>query len=285
MEGMLIAAGCCFGISAIMYIVSCNEECEAEILSSVTPVRKLKELGELIGNKTSSLLVAVSGKVGSTTAIVCKRSGVLAVSLTEEAELVFRTKIEEAGDEKKENSQEILRNHSFSTCEWKQESEKITISRKTVPWFLEDDTGQVNVVGFHPSYRRGDLETYVFDEPVNELFQRVLHLKGVKIVRHTVSEEVFKIGTPLSFFAKAFRDTDGTLTIQRTNQLSLEYFQHFRDDKSIDKLVSSLRSASKESFNVSVFFQTVGAVLCAIYVVHRIYIQLGEKRQFYLKDC
>ncbi|CAL9228677.1 unnamed protein product, partial [Arabidopsis halleri] len=57
MEEMLIAAACCFGISAIMYLVSCNEECEAEIMSSVIPVRKLKELGELIGNKTSSLHV------------------------------------------------------------------------------------------------------------------------------------------------------------------------------------------------------------------------------------
>lgn len=41
---------------------------------------------------------------------------------------------------KKDNSEEILINHNFSTwnetCKWKQESEKIILSHKTVPWFL-----------------------------------------------------------------------------------------------------------------------------------------------------
>ncbi|EOA37025.1 hypothetical protein CARUB_v10010078mg [Capsella rubella] len=223
------AVACCLGGAAIYYLLrSWKCKRQAQILNRAVRVEELQDLEDLIGNNnTSGLLVAVCGKVGSNAAFMCNRSGLLAVSLTEKAKLVFPTE-DELG---------------FLDMDY----EEILLSHKTVtvPWFLEDHTGRVNVVGFYGTFRRN-----VFAEPMNEL------CKEVEIVTHICSEDVLEIGRPLSIVAKAFRGEDGSPTIKALPSLVFDGYI------CVDKEVYNLQSQSGSCMHIAFFLAIIGVLLC-----------------------
>ncbi|XP_010458953.1 PREDICTED: uncharacterized protein LOC104740122 [Camelina sativa] len=113
----------------------------------------------------------------------------------------------------------------------------------------EDDTGRVNVVGFYGTFKRN-----VFDEPLNELYERVLRRKEVKIVKHTCSEEFLEIGTPLSIIAKAYRGRDGTPTIHALPSLV------FNGRKELKELIGTMESDSVSYWSCSIWLTAWGMV-------------------------
>ncbi|CAH2037709.1 unnamed protein product [Thlaspi arvense] len=201
----------------------------AEYLKSVTRVSDLRGLSELLENKTRPVVVAISGRVGSRAPLKCQRSGVLGVFFEKKAKLVLGTRTLHGDFER--NPAEILLQH------------------KEVPWFLEDSTGQVNVVG--AQYANGfydNLKEFLFDEPASELvkklveptselikksvkpggFFKVLHSFHVfafsdsprlkqrsDILEHTCSGRVLELGKPLTIVGEAVRYSDGALVIKR----------------------------------------------------------------------
>ncbi|EOA38612.1 hypothetical protein CARUB_v10010461mg [Capsella rubella] len=144
------------------------------------------------------------------------------------------------------------------------EDEAILLNRKEVPWYLEDGTAQVNVMGYKRA-RGFDyiLKAYEFTDPVAKHFKSLLSQKNVKITDPKsciTCEEVLEIGTPLTIVGIAGRDQDGAPMIKRVHQI-------FNGRIELEELICDMESNS-ESYGISsIYFIATGMILLAMCVL------------------
>ncbi|KAF5947939.1 hypothetical protein HYC85_013896 [Camellia sinensis] len=172
---------CCMS-GAALYLLGRSSGRDAEALKSVTRVNQLKDMGQLLdtASKILPLVVTVAGRVGSDAPISCEYSGLRGVIVEETAEQHF-LKHNDAGS-------------------WIQDSALMLSMCKEVPWYLDDGTGRVYVVG-----ARGatglvlTVGSEVFEESGRSLVRGTLdYLQGLKMLGVKRTERVLPTGTPLT---------------------------------------------------------------------------------------
>ncbi|CAN6452778.1 unnamed protein product [Victoria cruziana] len=209
---------CCLSAAAL-YLLGRNNGRDAEVLKSVTRVNQLKDLALLLDTacKVLPLVVTISGRVGSDTPIKCEHSGLRAVILEETAEQHF-LKHNDAGS-------------------WIQDSALMLSMSKEVPWYLDDGTGRVYVVGAKQATGLAlTVASEVFEESGRSLVRGTLdYLQGLKMLGVKRIERVLPTGTSLTVVGEAVKDDIGTLRIQRPHKGPF-----YVTPKSIDQLISNL---------------------------------------------
>ncbi|PIM99320.1 putative E3 ubiquitin ligase [Handroanthus impetiginosus] len=226
---------CCLGAAAL-YFIGREWEREAEVLNSVTRVKKLKDLAELLSfaSKAWPLLVTASGKVGSDAPIKCKYSGLRGVIVEERTE------------------------HHFLKCiakgSWIQDSEFVSSTCKEVPWYLDDGTDRVHVVRARSASglvlpARGE----VFEES-NEIFL------GVKRI-----ECLLPTGKHLTIVGEAVKDDTGSVYIRRPPNGPF-----YVSDCTIDQLIKDNEAMASFCKFASKGFAVVGVYLLANHAIRYI---------------
>ncbi|XP_071920745.1 E3 ubiquitin-protein ligase SP1-like isoform X2 [Coffea arabica] len=209
---------CCLSAAAL-YLLGRSSGRDADILKSVTRVNQLKDLAQLLDSayKVLPVVVAISGRVGSDTPINCEYSGLRGVIVEETAEQHF-LKHNDAGS-------------------WIQDSALMLSMCKEVPWYLDDGTSRVNVIG-----ARGatglvlTVGSEVFEESGRSLVRGTLdYLQGLKMLGVKRIERVLPTGTPLTVVGEAVKDDIGTIRMQKPHKGPF-YVSH----KTIDQLIANL---------------------------------------------
>ncbi|KAH7676899.1 E3 ubiquitin-protein ligase MUL1 protein [Dioscorea alata] len=207
--------GCCLSAAAL-YFLGRRSGRDAEALDSVTRVNQLKDLASLLDTacRVLPLVVSVSGRVGSDTPISCEHSGLRGVIVEETAEQHF-----------------LKHNDSGS---WVQDSALMLSMSREVPWYLDDGTGRVYVVG-----ARGasglvlTVATEVFEESGRSLVRGTLdYLQGLKMLGVKRVERVLPTGTSLTVIGEAIKDDVGKIRIQRPHKGAF-----YVSPKNIDQLI------------------------------------------------
>ncbi|KAB1203179.1 hypothetical protein CJ030_MR8G028453 [Morella rubra] len=171
---------CCLSAAAL-YVLGRSSGRDAEILKSVTRVNQLKELAQLLdAGCILPLVVTISGRVSSETPINCEFSGLRGVIVEETAEQHF-LKHNDAGS-------------------WIQDSALMLSMSKEVPWYLDDGTGRVYVVGArNASSFALPVGSEVFEESGRSLVRGTLdYLQGLKMLGVKRIERVLPTGTSLT---------------------------------------------------------------------------------------
>ncbi|CAN7134234.1 unnamed protein product [Brassica rapa subsp. narinosa] len=192
---------------------------KADSFSSITRVVDFKRLDELLKEKASKLLVVVSGKVAS--ALLWAEMGCTETEL---------------GDD---GSAWITKSHNF------------LFQVKRCPWYLEDSTGVVKVVGAEAADDFLDTLTPHLDMSLSEIFGSIVEPKQGS---QTIFRASLDTGTSLTIIGEAARDEAGNLTIQNTNE---QPFRIFSGEGSFDKMVANLKSNSEFYFFYSKIFGTI----------------------------
>ncbi|CAN6452777.1 unnamed protein product [Victoria cruziana] len=236
---------CCLSAAAL-YLLGRNNGRDAEVLKSVTRVNQLKDLALLLDTacKVLPLVVTISGRVGSDTPIKCEHSGLRAVILEETAEQHF-LKHNDAGS-------------------WIQDSALMLSMSKEVPWYLDDGTGRVYVVGAKQATGLAlTVASEVFEESGRSLVRGTLdYLQGLKMLGVKRIERVLPTGTSLTVVGEAVKDDIGTLRIQRPHKGPF-----YVTPKSIDQLISNLGKWARWYQYASFGFTCFGVYLIAKHVV------------------
>ncbi|KAM7495958.1 hypothetical protein LguiA_020372 [Lonicera macranthoides] len=232
---------CCLSAAAL-YVLGRSSGRDAEVLQSVTRVNQLKDLAQLLDTacKMLPLVVTVSGRVGSETPIDCEYSGLRGVILEQTAE------------------QHFLKHND--TGSWIQDSAMMIATSKEVPWYLDDGTGHVHVVG-----ARGatglvlTIGSEVFEGPGKSLVRGTLdYLQGLKMLGVKRIERVLPIGTPLTVVGEAVKDDVGTIRIQRPHKGPF-----YVSPKTIDQLIANLGKWARWYKFASLGFTAFGVYLIA----------------------
>ncbi|GJZ85422.1 E3 ubiquitin protein ligase SP1 [Tanacetum coccineum] len=180
---------CCLSAAAL-YLLGRSSGKDADVLKSVTRVDQLKDLAKLLeaANKVLPFVVTISGRVSSDTPINCEYSGLRGVIVEETVEQHF-LKHNDAGS-------------------WIQDSALMLSMCKEVPWFLDDGSARVYVVG-----ARGaaglvlDIGSEVFEESGRSLVRGTLdYLQGLKMLGVKRIERVLPTGTALTVVGEAVKD-------------------------------------------------------------------------------
>ncbi|CAA6663561.1 unnamed protein product [Spirodela intermedia] len=184
--------GCCLSAAAL-YLLGRSSGRDAEALRSVVKVNQLKDLAQLLDTacKVLPLVVTISGRVGSETAIKCERSGLRGVIVEETAEQHF-LKHNDAGS-------------------WIQDSALMLSMSKEVPWYLDDGTGRVYVVGARAATGLVlTIASEIFEESGRSLVRGTLdYLQGLKMLGVKRVERVLPT---------AVKDDIGTIRIQQPHK-------------------------------------------------------------------
>lgn len=250
---------CCLSAAAL-YLLGRSSGRDAEVLKSVTRVDQLKELAKLldIESKVLPLVVAISGRVGSETPINCEYSGLRGVIVEETAEQHF-LKHNDAGS-------------------WIQDSALMLSMSKEVPWYLDDGTDRVYVMGARAA--SGFVLTVgseVFEESGRSLVRGTLdYLQGLKMLGVKRIERVLPTGTSLTAVGEAVKDDIGTVRIQRPHKGPF-----YVSPKTIDELIGNLGKWARwyryASFGLTVF----GAFLIAKHAIQYI---MERRRRWVLQS-
>ncbi|AES61874.2 putative aminoacyltransferase, E1 ubiquitin-activating enzyme [Medicago truncatula] len=208
--------GCCLSAAAL-YLLGRTSGRDVDILKSVNRVNQLRELAQLLDEEIFPLVVAISGRVGSETPISCEFSGLRGVIIEETAEQHF-LKHSDAGS-------------------WIQDSALMQSRSNEVPWYLDDGTGRVRVVGAQGATGFVlPVGSEAFEEsgrlPVRGTSDYVQGLKmlGVKRI-----ERVLPVGTSLTVVGEAAKDDVGTIRIQRPSKGPF-----YVSPKTIDELIANI---------------------------------------------
>ncbi|KAJ0449899.1 putative transcription factor C2H2 family [Helianthus annuus] len=191
---------CCLGAGGLHRIRRSCEEA-VEYYNSATPVEQLKDLGQLL-KTANKVLVKIYGKVRTDyTPVNCKLSGLKGVIVKETAYQNF-FKQDDKGKWIKD------RTEMLSTCE-------------KVPWYLDDGSARVDIVGPYPSTGLLQLSGEAFEGPGRSLVYPTCDcVKGPKILGVTRIERVLPIGARLTIVGKAVKEDDGTFTIYKPDYVS-----------------------------------------------------------------
>ncbi|CAI9107920.1 OLC1v1007403C1 [Oldenlandia corymbosa var. corymbosa] len=186
------------------------------------------------------MVVAISGRVGSDSPIKCEYSGLRGVIVEETAEQHF-LKHNDAGS-------------------WIQDSAMMLSMCKEVPWYLDDGTSRVHVVG-----ARGatglvlTVGSEVFEESGRSLVRGTLdYLQGLKMLGVKRIERVLPTGTPLTVVGEAVKDDIGTIRIQKPHKGPF-YVSH----KALDQLIANLGKWARWYRFASMGFTVFGVYLIA----------------------
>ncbi|KAJ4877114.1 E3 Ubiquitin ligase family protein [Raphanus sativus] len=237
---------CCLSAAAL-YLLGRSSGRDAEVLKTVTRVNQLKELAQLLELDSSKLLpfiVAVSGRVGSDTPIKCEHSGIRGVIVEETAE------------------QHFLKHNE--TGSWVQDSALMLSMSKEVPWFLDDGTSRVNVVGARGATGFAlTVGSEVFEESGRSLVRGTLdYLQGLKMLGVKRIERVLPTGMPLTIVGEAVKDDIGDLRIQKP-----ERGPFYVSPKSLDQLISNLGKWSRLYKYASMGLTVFGVFLITKHVI------------------
>eukprot|EP00267_Zea_mays_P045137 XP_020397382.1 E3 ubiquitin-protein ligase SP1 isoform X2 [Zea mays] len=221
--------GCCLSAAAL-YLLGRSSGSDAEVLRSVARAGSMKDLAAILdtASKVLPLVVAISGRVGSDTPLICQQSGMRGVIVEETAEQHF-LKHNDAGS-------------------WIQDSAVMLSVSKEVPWYLDDGTGRVYVVGARSA--AGLILTVaseVFEESGRTLVRGTLdYLQGLKMLGVKRTERVLPTGTSLTVVGE--RPHKGPF---------------YASSKSIDQLIVNLGKWAKLYRIASMGFATFGVFLLA----------------------
>ncbi|OAY85734.1 Mitochondrial ubiquitin ligase activator of nfkb 1 [Ananas comosus] len=238
--------GCCLSAAAL-YLLGRSSGRDADILRSVTRVNQLKDLAALLdtARKVLPLIVTISGRVGSDAPIICEQSGLRGVIVEETAEQHF-LKHNDAGS-------------------WIQDSALMLSMSKEVPWYLDDGTGRVYVVG-----ARGatglvlTVASEVFEESGRSLVRGTLdYLQGLKMLGVKRTERVLPTGS--SFTVVGERPDRGPFYVS---------------PKDIDQLIANLGKWARWYQFASMGFTVFGVFLLA---KHALQYVLERRRRWELQ--
>ncbi|XP_022758157.1 E3 ubiquitin-protein ligase SP1-like isoform X2 [Durio zibethinus] len=215
---------CCLSAAAL-YLLGRSSGRDAELLKTVTRVSQLKELARLLDleSKVLPLIVTISGRVGSETPINCEHSGLRGVIVEETAEQHF-LKHNDAGS-------------------WIQDSALMLSMSKEVPWYLDDGTGHVYVIGARGASGFAlTVGSEVFEESGRSVVRGTLdYLQGLKAVK----------------------DDIGTIRIQKPHKGPF-----YVSPKSIDQLISNLGKWARWYKYASIGLTIFGVFLITKHVIH-----------------
>ncbi|WVY97076.1 hypothetical protein V8G54_029227 [Vigna mungo] len=274
---------CCLSAAAL-YLLGRSSGRDAEILKSVTRVNQLKELGmylfrdlnpqlfenlsllldnemlwflimpgsphfsaQLLDAEILPLIVTISGRVGSETPINCEFSGLRGVIVEETAEQHF-LKHNDAGS-------------------WIQDSALMLSMSKEVPWYLDDGSDRVHVVGARGATGFAlPVGSEAFEESGRSLVRGTLdYLQGLKMLGVKRIERVLPIGTSLTVVGEAAKDDVGTIRIQRPHKGPF-----YVSPKTIDQLIANLGKWARWYKYASVGLTVFGAYLIAKHAIRYI---------------
>lgn len=243
---------CCTGAAAL-YLLSRRTARDVDFLTSATRVDHLKDLES--SKVLTSMIIAVSGVVGSETPIKCEHSDILAVILQETAAQHF-----------------LKRNWKFS---WVQDTAFMLPVSKEVPWFLDDGTGRVIVegaqsaIGFALTPGGEVLEK---PEPSSLLRGTLDFLRGLKMLGIRRVERVLPIGTPLTVVGQTIKDGVGDVKIQKPDQGRPFYVSPIP----LDQLISNAGKWSRRFKKASMGLAIVGVILISMPVIQHILMRTGD---------
>ncbi|KAL9253297.1 E3 ubiquitin-protein ligase SP1-like protein [Drosera capensis] len=243
---------CCLG-AAGLYLMGRSSGRDVEALRSVPQINQLKELALLLDTAFNTIppVVSVSGRVGSDSPINCKHSSLRGVIVEETAEQHF-LKHNDAGS-------------------WVQDSTLMLCESKEVPWYLDDGTGRVVVVG---ARRAAGLDLMIASEVLEESSRSLIqggldYLQGLKMLGVKRTERVLPTGTPLTVVGEAVKDDVGTVRIQRPYKGPF-----YVSLKSLDQLVANLgKSARRYKYG------SLGLTVLGIYLVTKRAIEYVLERR------
>ncbi|KAG6703694.1 hypothetical protein I3842_07G098200 [Carya illinoinensis] len=238
---------CCLSAAAL-YVLGRSSGRDAEILKSVTRVNLLKDLGPLLdAGCILPLVVTISGRVSSETPISCEFSGLRGVIVEETAEQHF-LKHNDAGS-------------------WIQDSALMLSMSKEVPWYLDDGTGRVYVLGArNASGFALPVGSEVFEESGRSLVRGTLdYLQGLKMLGVKRIERVLPTGTSLTVVGEAVKDDVGTVRIQRPHKGPF-----YVSPKAIDQLIANLGKWARWYKYASMGLTVFGVYLIAKHSFHYI---------------
>ncbi|KAL3517538.1 hypothetical protein ACH5RR_020127 [Cinchona calisaya] len=228
--------------AAALYLLGRSSGRDADILKSVTRVNQLNDLAQLLDSagKVLPMVVAISGRVGTDAPINCAYSGLRGVIVEETAEQHF-LKHNDAGS-------------------WIQDSALMLSMSKEVPWYLDDGTSRVHVIG-----ARGatglvlTVGSEVFEESGRSFVRGTLdYLQGLKMLGVKRIERVLPTGTPLTVVGEAVKDDIGSIRIQKPHKGPF-YVSH----KAIDQLIANLGIWARWYRYASMGFTVFGVYLIA----------------------
>ncbi|XP_078446795.1 E3 Ubiquitin ligase family protein [Wolffia australiana] len=237
--------GCCLSAAAL-YLLGRSSGRDAEALRSVVKVNQLQDLAQMLDTacKVLPLVVTISGRVGSEMPIKCERSGIRGVIVEETAEQHF-LKHNDAGS-------------------WIQDSALMLSMSKEVPWYLDDGTGRVFVVGARTAAGLVlTVASEIFEESGRSLVRGTLdYLQGLKMLGVKRVERVLPTGIPLTVVGEAVKDDVGTIRIQQPHKGPF-----YVSPKSIDQLIGNLGKWARWYKYASAGFTIFGVYLLAKHAV------------------
>ncbi|KEH43292.1 E3 ubiquitin ligase-like protein [Medicago truncatula] len=258
----------CLAAAAVNFFNRDNVR-HVETLESIPRFNELKELEQLLDVERLPLLVAISGNVVSETPIKCEITGLRGVIVEEREERHYLQRDISIGQCKDAATQ--TQNGKIDIY-WKNHSSLLSSNRKEVPWYLDDGTGRVLVVG-----ARGGTDfvlpagTSTFEKleqtQINETSDHIqlIKVKGLKRI-----ERVLPVGTALTVVGQASKDDDGTIRIQRPPKGPF-YVSSKAIDEHAAKFVNYARSCEYTSTGL--------IVLGAFQIAARIYYLLHRRRR------
>ncbi|KAK1295562.1 hypothetical protein QJS10_CPA16g00996 [Acorus calamus] len=233
--------GCCLGAAAL-YLLGRSSGKDAEALKSVNRVNQLNDLGLLLDTacKVLPLVVTVSGRVGSETPINAECSGLRSVIVEDTAE------------------QHFLKHTESGT--WVQDFATILSVSKEVPWYVDDGTGRVYVVGARGAQGMVlPVVNELFEESSRSLVRGTLdYIQGLKMLGIKRIERVLPVGTSLTVVGEAVKDDLGAIRIQRPHKGPF-----YVSPKNIDQLIAYLGKWARWYQCASLGFTAFGVYLLA----------------------
>uniref|UniRef100_A0A161Y3B8 RING-type E3 ubiquitin transferase n=1 Tax=Daucus carota subsp. sativus TaxID=79200 RepID=A0A161Y3B8_DAUCS len=209
---------CCLSAAAL-YLLGRSSGRDADVLKTVTRVNQLKDLAQILdtASRVLPLVVTISGRVCSDAPISCEYSGMRGVIVEETAEQHF-LKHNDAGS-------------------WIQDSAMMLSMSKEVPWYLDDGTSRVFVIGARGASGLAlTVGSEVFEESGRSLVRGTLdYLQGLKMLGVKRTERVLPVGTPLTVVGEAVKDDIGTMRIQKPHKGPF-----YVSPKPIDQLIANL---------------------------------------------
>ncbi|XP_024403393.1 E3 ubiquitin-protein ligase SP1 [Physcomitrium patens] len=235
----------CFS-GAALYCLSRNTGRDALHLMSVERVNQLEDLAKLLESACTVVpwVVTVAGRVGAEAPIASEHSSLRGVILEKSAE------------------QHFLKHND--TGSWIQHSALMLSISKEVPWYLEDGTSRVFIIGARNAAGMDlTVASESFEEYGGSLVRGTLdYLQGLKMLGVKRVERVLPTGTNLTVVGEAVQDDRGLIRIQKPDKGPF-YVTPQSQDQLIENLGRWSRWCQYMSFGltlVGIYFITSRAI-------------------------
>ncbi|XP_034229105.1 E3 ubiquitin-protein ligase SP1-like [Prunus dulcis] len=250
-----------FLLGGASYLAGRSYDRQADKLASVPRIREFKDLEPLLKSQ-NRLMVALRGNVGSETPMNCEFSELQGVVVEKTVLKYFLERIKNEDKDEKEDEKK----NKDKGDEWRKDYDVLHSTSKQVPWYLDDGTFRVNVVGarsaegfycthryavFEPSKSWHGVETLddLENLPYITKGKEDRQVLGVKRI-----ERVLPIGTSLSVIGEAVKDGNGTIRIQRPDGGGPFYVS----PRTIDQLTEGQRGDARVFYGGSVVLTLLG---------------------------